>query len=97
VLATAIARKWRKNANVAAWKGFKHVAPKRPGGDDDWRRAMVSRQEAPAVFEKIGAVDTMGSRAHVPHPDRRAHLRSDGRSIGRIDFDAKSRTIPAIG
>jgi hypothetical protein len=46
VLATAIARKWCKTANVVAWKVFKHVAPKRLGGDDEDRRhATVSWQD----------------------------------------------------
>jgi hypothetical protein len=87
VLATAIARKWRKTANIAAWKVFRHVAPKRPGGDDEDRRhAMVQWRQAPAVVEKMRAIDTMGARAHVRRPDRRAHLRSDGRSMGRNRF-----------
>jgi hypothetical protein len=64
VLATAIVRKWRKNANIAAWKVFKHVAPKRPGGDDEDRRhAMIPWPEAPAVIAKIRSVDIIAARA----------------------------------
>jgi hypothetical protein len=63
VFATAIARKWRKTANIAAWKVFRHVAPKRPGGDDEDRgHAMVPWQQAPAVVEKMRAVDTIAAR-----------------------------------
>lgn len=97
VLATAIARKWRKNANVAAWKVFKHVAPKRPGGDNvDRRHAMVPWQEAPAVVEKIRRVDTMGSRAlmFAVLTATRISEATDAQ-WGEIDFVNKLWTIPA--
>ena len=99
VLATAIARKWRKAANVAAWKVFKHVALKRPGGDDDDRRhAMVPWQQAPAVVEKMRAVDTIAARAltFAVLSGVRISEATDAQ-WGEIDFDNKLWTIPAIG
>jgi integrase len=97
VLATAIAWKWRKTANVAAWKGFKHVAPKRQGGDDEDRRhAMVPWQKAPAVAEKIRAIDTMGARALLFAVLTAVRIsESADAQWGEIDLDAKVWTIPA--
>jgi integrase len=97
VLATAIARKWRKAANVAAWKVFKHVAPRRPGGDDEDRRhAMVPWQQAPAVVEKMRAVDTIAARAltFAVLTGVRISEATDAR-WGEIDLDNKLWTIPA--
>jgi integrase len=97
VLATAIACKWRKSANVAAWKVFKHVAPKRPGGDDEDRRhAMVPWRQAPAVVERIRAIDTMGARAlmFAVLTGTRISEATDAQ-WGEIDFSAKLWTIPA--
>jgi integrase len=97
VLATAIARKWRKTANVAAWKVFKHVAPKRPGGDEEDRRhAMVPWPEAPAVVEKIQAIDTMGARALLFAVLTATRIsEATGATWGEIDFDKKLWSIPA--
>jgi integrase len=96
VLATAIARKWRKTANVAAWKVFKHVAPKRPGGhDEDRRHAMVSWEDAPAVVEKIRAVDTIAARALTLAVLTGARIsEATGATWGEIDLDRKLWTIP---
>jgi integrase len=97
VLATAIARKWRKNANVANWKVFKHVAPKRPGGDDEDRRhAMVQWRQAPAVMAKIRAVDTIAARAltFAILTGVRISEATDAQ-WGEIDFDKELWTIPA--
>ena len=96
VLATAIARRWRKTANVAAWKVFKHVAPKRPGDDGDRRHAMIRWQEAPAVVEKIRAVDTMGARALMFAVLTGARVsEATGARWSEIDFDKGLWTIPA--
>jgi integrase len=95
VLATAIARDWRKNANVAAWKVFKHVAPKRPGDDEDRRHAMIEWQEAPAVVEKIRAVDTIAARAltFAVLTATRISEAADAQ-WGEIDFGKKLWRIP---
>lgn len=96
VFATAIARKWRKTANVAAWKVFRHVAPKRPGGDDEDRRhAMIPWRQAPVVVEKIRAVDTMGARAltFAVLTATRISEATDAQ-WDEIDFDQALWTIP---
>jgi integrase len=97
VLATAIARKWRKNANVANWKVFKHVAPKRPGGDDEDRRhAMIPWQQAPAVVEKIRAVDTIAARALTFAVLTGARIsEATDAQWGEFDFDKAIWSIPA--
>lgn len=96
VLATAIARKWRKTANVANWKVFKHVAPKRPGGtDEDRRHAMIPWQQAPAVVEKMRAVDIIAARAltFAVLTGVRISEATDAR-WAEIDFDKALWTIP---
>ena len=86
----------RKTANVAAWKVFKHVAPKRLGDDEDQRHAMVQWRQAPAVVEKIQAVDTMGARALMFAVLTATRIsEATGVQWGEIDFDKKLWTIPA--
>jgi integrase len=96
VLATAIARKWRKTANVAAWKVFKHAAPKRPGGDgEDRRHAMIPWRQAPAVVEKFRAVDTIAARALMFAVLTGARIsEATDAQWGEIDFDKKLWMIP---
>jgi integrase len=96
VLATAIAQRWRKTANVAAWKVFKHVAPKRPGDDGDRRHAMVPWREAPAVVEKIRVVDTIAARALMLGVLTATRIsEATNAQWAEIDFDKGLWTIPA--
>jgi integrase len=93
VLECAIAHGWRTSANVADWRTFKHIAPKRAKADR--RHPAIAWADAPAVMAKLRAIDTAGARS-VAFAILTASRISEATNAqwSEIDFDAKRWTIP---
>jgi integrase len=94
VLDCAIAKRWRRDANVAAWSVFEHIMPKRPNGVDR-RHPMLPWRDAPAVFAKMRETDSMPARCLEFIALTAARL-TEARAArwSEIDFDAATWTIP---